>query len=1290
MKKIFAFILATIMVMSLVPASVFAAFTKCPATHDTTNCSYTEVKVVPPTCQSTGYTLYSCDACGEQFPGNVVKASSHKWVSDPKKAHLDIAASCLYKKDGSAHQICSICSTTRVSTVSYNATSVHKLDKVSGIGCEELYECSICGAQGYIKDKKLSATAAHTLEFKKIITEPYWADGVAHDGLALYKCKTSGCAFEKEVPVVCPDCVHITYTLVTPAAAADCTTDGTYAVYKCDDCAALFIDKNEDKNDKTVVYEALTDVNGDKAITAADAVIKALGHTRPAANLITAYGCTLTYTCTVCKEAVVEEHHANVIPTTSVAATCVTFGITYNACTLCGTQWPEIVDPLGHTEDELIVASNCAVQGGRYTICTRPGCPLIETAPNNGPVDEDGKPLTFKIVGVELFPLDKTAHDTYNIGAEGFGDKASCTTSGLVITACRNGCAEYASPKVEFKPASNHNWKTYRTTHNCATATATLNSWTGRTYLYCTACKLNTKDDYAALGYTSPYYVDARDTMIKFEFANLNEALEYHGLVARYWQYNSSDKVDEVVSTENRSEAQHTYTFITSVDSTCKAQGYDLYQCGACQQQFRVMKPTVKHTNGTFIAGKEATCNTAGVRDSWLCGVCGVNFYYDYNNKQTTGSLVINPCGNYDTLVLVKNCKGTKYYQCSVCNTYYSNFDCKTAVAPIDANDHNWVDAYTGVAATCNTNGTLEVRYCKDCALLEVNALYEYAGEIERLGFGSWAASFKKKAQAVYIDNLLVVSKPVTVAIAKNGTVTFLCDTVTTTTCPVSVNKFNHTVPTLAKLTEWTSAVTSERVEDTSADHTKPMFTKNYCEACAHEFISNYVGAYAGHINDKGNVLTTKCDNEGIKGGRVCVLCLKAGKTEAEATINVAHTWSSETKSTMTCQDDGYTYKYCLACGHYNISGAKPADAKSYHDTIKKDTKKMMKVGTERDYAHDGAYYWACPVCETKLKDGVKGNSPAVAGLEIYVNTDADLYIPGSTVKVTVTLDSMKGVDVWALAFPVIYNAQAFEYVGYEFNTAESAFQTFAVTEVAGGLQTSTVTVQTGEGMYDYAEYLVTDGKTYDSGVLHIVANADTNVQVKGEETLVTLEFKVISAVAAADQTFAVAETLVSTGGSFGKKLSEVCKDIVNPWTGVEYVKDSFWMNLYGNLYEVTSTPTYKYISIEVLDANRHEVPVLFAEEGEDAINESEKVQIASFLDLDDNGYINLADAYDLYSLIFNNEYDVIADANFDGKVDGKDLSILYAVYTGVITVEQLIAPDAELPEGWHAGLGGK
>ena len=123
-------------------------------------------------------------------------------------------------------------------------------------------------------------------------------------------------------------------------------------------------------------------------------------------------------------------------------------------------------------------------------------------------------------------------------------------------------------------------------------------------------------------------------------------------------------------------------------------------------------------------------------------------------------------------------------------------------------------------------------------------------------------------------------------------------------------------------------------------------------------------------------------------------------------------------------------------------------------------------------------------------------------------------------------------------------------------------------------------------------------------------------------------------------------------------------------------------------MYQLISFGTEKTFNVEALDEYGKAVAVNY-----NGMNSTDVLEVAAFLDLtpdNNNDDITLADAYVLYSLIYNNEYDVKADANFDGKVDGKDLSILYAVYSGVITVEQLIAPNAELPEDWYAGLGGR
>ena len=69
-----------------------------------------------------------------------------------------------------------------------------------------------------------------------------------------------------------------------------------------------------------------------------------------------------------------------------------------------------------------------------------------------------------------------------------------------------------------------------------------------------------------------------------------------------------------------------------------------------------------------------------------------------------------------------------------------------------------------------------------------------------------------------------------------------------------------------------------------------------------------------------------------------------------------------------------------------------------------------------------------------------------------------------------------------------------------------------------------------------------------------------------------------------------------------------------------------------------------------------------------------------------------MADAHLLYALIYNNEYDVLADADFDGKITAYDLNVLYSILVGQITVEDYLNPpqtvveaaeNGQIPQSW-------
>ena len=242
---------------------------------------------------------------------------------------------------------------------------------------------------------------------------------------------------------------------------------------------------------------------------------------------------------------------------------------------------------------------------------------------------------------------------------------------------------------------------------------------------------------------------------------------------------------------------------------------------------------------------------------------------------------------------------------------------------------------------------------------------------------------------------------------------------------------------------------------------------------------------------------------------------------------------------------------------------------------------------------------------------------------EIYASTDAKSYIPGSSVFVTITLDSLKGVDVWALDFAVRYNKSALKYVGYTFNTSGSEFQTFAANDI------KTYSNMTED--YDGNKVVVDTVNTESVGVVKIVANANENVTIKGEQVLAVLEFKVIAT-----------------------RATNAYVRVYDSNTTVLYHKGyTAQTDDWGYVTNIAKAQTVS-LKATVLDANKNTVPCIY-----NTSFNGIYVKVDGFLDLDNNGKINMLDAYELYSLIFNNEYDVQADADYDGRITGLDLAVL-------------------------------
>lgn len=1258
MKKIFAFVLASIMVLSLVPASAFAAITKdCELPHTVDNCEHTKIDTVDATCKSAGYTIYECNACGEQFLADFKEKADHNWVSneDEDEGREDVPVNCDKKEDGVTYLICDDCGEEYVKITEWE--TAHNLVAVpeSGFGCEEQFECTICDGiyYGWDEDGHAKEESSHTWVFTEIVTEPALDGGEETKGEALYTCKV--CKDTKIVPVFAPDCKcdgnqDLFCTRIKKAVSPTCEEAGTYAVYECEDCGQLW----QYKSNK---YTKISNVE--------KAVRKATGHTpvldKNDKPVTTVKGCTTTYTCDNCDKTITEYAHDKddkyIEWETYNEASCTDYGYSVWLCTYCGDGDAIITDPSGHKEVTVEVAPTCCEYGYTYTYCTNEYCTLkADYTYTKGGItydvaveDKDGKVLRVKVIA--LFrgaALDETKHEYEVVNTQ----QVSCGQAGYEVYKCKNCPKMY----IESLPAREHVFDEDKFEYK---APDCINQ--GYYKVYCTVC-----EQYVELYTMAPtpgvhnYEILNEDYTCDTNslFFNEKDGQYYYGKQIRVCTgCNNIDVkyVDPIATTtmpyyfEDAEKAYLYHTVLagsekTTLEAKCYRTGLETYTCADCGNTVYIIVDKADHDEdkSTFHKAKDATCSNTGNLAYYTCNECGADWMYDEDGKQfdaTKADYTTNKHSATTTKkVEVKDCTGKvvyTYWECTgkKCGKKFTDETAATAyTGPTKDIGCQWKTVVNYEAANCNTEGVVGVQYCTVCnsfRLIE-NYIVNNDGEIS---IKKTTETFDTAAKAE--EYTLVAGKKVEIEVDTNGTVT---------ATTVKIAKFEHAYDKDSG--EYLAIETEASMDESKWDCSKPYYDHNFCTLCEYEYLDSYKPASSdkGHVNRDGVLLTGTCADLSKIKDRTCYYC----GTEVE----VEHKLYSENGGEVivvepTCKTDGYVYDYCVVCGYIDIDEVYFADADEYHEaTIYDDYYEEMVplhgdlVGTFEDYANDGYYYWACDVCGKKISEVYEADCPG-KGLELVLSTDAEYYTAGSSIFVTVSIDSLKGVDVWGLTFPVKYNPSCLEFVGYEFNTANGAFQNFVVNDV-----------QACVAKYNFID----DTWTYDKeessvGTIVVTANAPENVAIKGSQELVTLEFKVNSADYA--------------------------------WAFIEIPYEA--MTQVAGKYE-DGSPKYEWFYVDVVDEKGNAVDALY--NGFASVD----FEIKTFLDINDDGYRSMADALALYEyIVFDEHDDVVADANHDGQITVEDLDILYRLLSGVVTVEDLINPvtieDIEYDEEGNAVL---
>lgn len=650
-KKIFAMFLAVLMVISLLPTSVFAAEKTCPGkgNHTPDNCNNTVVKVVDPTCAVKGFTRYKCNDCGEEFDGSVVSATGkHNYVDAADKAPTCEAAG--YK----GAKVCSDCGDVKAATTipAVNGGKYACQWKiVNNATCTEggtqEWECSVCGAKKTVKVAK----GEHKWGEIKVIK----AATATENGLATRTC--SACGEVKEITVFYNHNCKTTAILVK--VDPTCTTAGVKAHYECRVCGNY--------------YKAKADGSiGDKITEQKDIDKLAI----PASHTFEKDGVPYTATCadsllycTVCKQWVNPgvEHDIDWKVTEAeealgaqyVAATCVKPGYIYDLCKNCNVRHLKTLDALGHNLVTVTVPATCGQISYTYSYCTRKECNISEV---NTPVavitDKNG--IEYNVQVDKFTPVTSITHASANVEAGfyfGFYQEKLDTTlffngemSGNFL-ATTNDVSKAAKVYVELvsngkDKKTNEDFNGYRLFFYDAEGTKTyitMEEYKDGKY-YKANVVLTTETPATYFTWTNGYFVytpDVEDATPAFRFGTYNTFGTISATESYYWtkdnQFFASlssvgvkGNVPVVTYTFNYdgkiNESNHARTEkVIDVKPGCTTEGSGKYVCLDCGKTVSTFTIPATHNYEFVYTGKvnkEDAYKAAGCVDGYIYKVC--------------------------------------------------------------------------------------------------------------------------------------------------------------------------------------------------------------------------------------------------------------------------------------------------------------------------------------------------------------------------------------------------------------------------------------------------------------------------------------------------------------------------------------------------------------------------------------------------------------------------------------------------------------------------------------------
>jgi hypothetical protein len=705
-------------------------------TVDKVDHSYTSV-VTNPTCDSQGFTTYTCERCGDSYVSDFVDALGHSYTSVVTDPTCEVQGYTTYTCERCGHSFVA--------------------DLVAALGHD--YEITYT----WNGNSKVTATAVCKHNNLHIITETVTTSSITIDatcdeaGKITYLATFSNPLFEsqsKEVVINALGHNLVFHEEVTPT----CEETGLLAYYTCSRCGKIF------------------DLNMDE-VNLSDLVIPALGHNT--ISFITEPTCDTqgytTYICDRCGETYVSDYtdalgHSYTAVVTN--PTCENQGYTTYTCDRCGHSYvSDYTDALGHTyqisyewssdNSKIIAKALCLVCGDEiteeastsYTLILDPTCTneglgkyivnftnsLFSSLEKEIILDSLGHDLVFHD---ELLPTcENPGHNAYHTcsrcnystfekinplghnassAVEENRIEATCDTAGSydLVVYC-SVCGEELSRTKMTILATGHSYTSIVTLPTCETE--------GYTTHTCSICNHIYIDNHiSALGHSYGEVV--------YEWSD-----DYLTITATKTCLRCGKVVKEVSD-----------TLVTIVkDATCTDTGIQCYTSNFKlfdNLSKNIVIPKINHTYGDLVEENriEATCEVDGSYDSVIyCTVCGeelsrephtipaLGHDFDYANGVWSWN-------NYDSAKYIIYCKhnhsekeiytaeiestltkaptdletGLRVYIAKVIILGITYTESLTEVIPTT---ERTITIVYGVLPTCENSGYITYYYCESC-----------------------------------------------------------------------------------------------------------------------------------------------------------------------------------------------------------------------------------------------------------------------------------------------------------------------------------------------------------------------------------------------------------------------------------------------------------------------------------------------------------------------------------------------------------------------------------------------